>query len=236
VLSDNLVLVYLPGAAAGGDTIAKEMLPDTLQGREILVMRVEGDLNFSAASSLKNIISMQFKEAVAKNAYINSLVFDLTAMDIVDTTALAALIALVEEIEGHNISVFIAGIPPGLRRFLGIGAIADKLSKVGLNNTMEEISVNPGETNRLTSGLDDEDEGPSIISQTNSHSARDGVLTRESSRYRGTLAQAVAAAIKSDENRRNSREFHRGNSRSPSLAPRLDRQTSLPPLDASNWI
>ena len=37
VLSDNLVLVYLPGAAAGGDTIAKEMLPDTLQGREILV-------------------------------------------------------------------------------------------------------------------------------------------------------------------------------------------------------
>jgi len=43
-------------------------------------MRVEGDLNFSAASSLKNIISMQFKEAVAKNAHINSLVFDLTAM------------------------------------------------------------------------------------------------------------------------------------------------------------
>jgi hypothetical protein len=109
-------------------------------------------------------------------------------------------------------------------------------SKVEINNTMEEILVNPGETSRLTSGLDDEDEGPSIISQTNSHSGRDGVASRQSSRYRGTLAQAVAAAIKSDENRRNSRDFHRGHSRSPSLAPRLDRQTSLPPLDASNWI
>lgn len=105
---------------------------------------------------------------------------------------------------------------------------------------MEEIAVNPGETERLTSGLEDDDEGPSIISQTNSHSARESasVLTRQgSSRYRGTLAQAVAAAIITDDNRRNSREFHRGQSRSPALGPhKLDRGHSLPPLDASNWI
>ena len=125
VLSDNFVLVYLPGAAAGGDTKAAEMVPDSLQGHDILVVRVEvrallrggrcvwsdslwcefvlvaacccllqllsrcrlltpnfpalplcptrrplslsqGDLTFSAASSLKRAISVQFKEAMAK--------------------------------------------------------------------------------------------------------------------------------------------------------------------------
>ena len=62
-----------------------------------------------------------------RNGILERYVTKTRLQDIVDTTALAALIALVEEIEGHNISVFIAGIPPGLRRFLGIGAIADKL-------------------------------------------------------------------------------------------------------------
>lgn len=228
VLSDNLVLVYLPGAAAGGDTVAKDILPDSLQGHDILVVRVEGDLNFSAASSLKNIISMQFKEAMGKRS-INSLVFDLTAMDIVDTTALAALIALVEEIESHQIAVFIAGIPPGLRKFLGIDSIKAKLSNVGLNNTMEEIPL--AELERLNKE-DDDEESHSIISHT--HSAPLPV-----SRYRGTLAQAVAAAIVTDNARRSSRDFSRTGSNSPELGPRLPRsrsQSDLPPLDASNWI
>jgi len=53
----------------------------------------------------------------------------------------AALIALVEEIEGHKITVFIAGIPPGLRRFLGIESIKAKLSNVGLNNTVRDCNA-----------------------------------------------------------------------------------------------
>ena len=98
-------------------------------------------------------------QAMAREHGINAIVFDLTAMDIVDTTALAALIALVEvsrnvcmlharacpitiriclralvhfedvqysmcmcrsqqEIEAFEINVFVAGVPPGLRRFL----------------------------------------------------------------------------------------------------------------------
>jgi len=53
----------------------------------------------------------------------------------------AALIALVEEIEGHKITVFIAGIPPGLRRFLGIDSIKAKLINVGLNNTVRDCNA-----------------------------------------------------------------------------------------------
>jgi MFS superfamily sulfate permease-like transporter len=71
-----MLLIYLPGAAGFGrsDTEA-EMLPTNIKDSDILVCRVEGDLTFSAASALKNIISLQFKQAV-ENTGISSMVFD----------------------------------------------------------------------------------------------------------------------------------------------------------------
>jgi hypothetical protein len=45
------VLVYLPGAET--NTVAKDLLPDSLMGHDVLVIRVEGTLNFTAASSLR---------------------------------------------------------------------------------------------------------------------------------------------------------------------------------------
>jgi hypothetical protein len=55
----------------------KDMLPEHLVGHDILVLRVEGDMNFSAASTLRRILSAQFKERLGKSD-INSLVFDFT--------------------------------------------------------------------------------------------------------------------------------------------------------------
>ena len=116
-LSDKLLLIYLPGASGfGRSDTQSESLPKNLEGHDIMVVRVEGDLTFSAASSLKNIISEQFKQALLKME-LTALVFDFRELEIVDTTALNALIALVEEIEQRNIVVFIVGVPPGLLRF-----------------------------------------------------------------------------------------------------------------------
>ena len=77
VLSDNLIVVFLPGSASGGVLKEKDMLPEHLVGHDILVLRVEGDMTFSAASTLRRILSTQFKERLGKSD-INSLVFDFT--------------------------------------------------------------------------------------------------------------------------------------------------------------
>jgi len=195
VLSDNFILVYLPGAAgipgidARGDTMAGEMIPPNLKGRDILVVRVEGDLNFSAASSLKNVLSSQFKAAIGRRVF-TALVFDLEQMDIVDTTALDALIVLVEEIESHNVTVFIAGVPPGLHRFLKIDSVKDKLSNVSMNPTMEDFAVH--ELERLTQDVIDGEH----------------VAAGHKKRYQKDLAHAVEAAIVEDEvYRRRSKDY-----------------------------
>jgi hypothetical protein len=52
VCSSEQVLVYLPGAET--NTVAKDLLPDSLMGHDVLVIRVEGTLNFTAASSLRH--------------------------------------------------------------------------------------------------------------------------------------------------------------------------------------
>ena len=41
-----------PGAET--NTVAKDLLPDSLMGHDVLVIRVEGTLNFTAASSLRH--------------------------------------------------------------------------------------------------------------------------------------------------------------------------------------
>jgi MFS superfamily sulfate permease-like transporter len=68
-VNKQYLIVYLPGASniGKGGTAAEQLIPEKIVGRGILIIRVEGDLNFSAASSLRNIISSQFKEAMERS-------------------------------------------------------------------------------------------------------------------------------------------------------------------------
>ena len=69
-------------------------LPQHLENVDILVVRVEGDLNFSSAASLRHIISRHFAN-ILETRMLSAMVFDFQQLEIVDTTALGALIALV---------------------------------------------------------------------------------------------------------------------------------------------
>jgi len=68
-VNKQYLIVYLPGASniGKGGTDAEQLIPEKISGRGIMIIRVEGDLNFSAASSLRNIISSQFKEAMERS-------------------------------------------------------------------------------------------------------------------------------------------------------------------------
>jgi len=184
-LSEKVLLIYLPGAAGigRGDTEAS-LLPSNLQGSDILVCRVEGDLTFSAASALKNIISDHFKQAV-ESRELTALVFDFRELEIVDTTALNALIALVEEIEQRSIAVFIVGMPSGLLRFLEIASVKEKLKRVDLKDDFGQVhhSLRP------------------VFEEAGDHEEQQGLVHDENARqrrYQQTLEHAISAAIRED--------------------------------------
>mmetsp|Transcript_62022 Transcript_62022/g.147806 ORF Transcript_62022/g.147806 Transcript_62022/m.147806 type:complete len:878 (-) Transcript_62022:50-2683(-) len=208
-VNNNYIIVYLPGAAGKGDTLAEQLVPANLAGRGILIIRVEGDLNFSAASALKNIISAQFKHALERaqvseeddeserEPVLAALVFDLSEMDIVDTTALGALIALVEETEGHDIAVFITGVPPGLVHFLRIESVRSKLGNVEMGKNIDQVATSLKDL-EADDGTDAGDREPLF----------DGRTELSAARYQKSLAQAVDAALHEDERHRNRRHSH----------------------------
>ena len=134
-VSDNILVVYLPGSGKhwSEETTVKSLKCDVrrleiaLADYEILFCRVEGDLTFASAAHLKKIVSRRFLTNCKANGLCR-FVFDLCEMDIFDTTALNALIVLVEEIEAHSVSVLILGIPPRLNNFVKIDAIRKRLA------------------------------------------------------------------------------------------------------------
>jgi len=108
----------------------------------------------------------------------------------VDTTALNALIALVEEIENKSIAVFIVGVPPGLLRFLEIDHVKEKFKGVEIKKNFHQVDRELRKSNDAKY-----DEEMSRLTDGSSHSmhSRKGVQ-----RYQTTLEHAVNAAIRED--------------------------------------
>jgi ABC-type transporter Mla MlaB component len=132
----------------------------------------------------------QRDEASERDEDLAALVFDLSEMDIVDTTALGALIALIEEVEGHAIAVFITGVPPGLVHFLRIQSVKEKLGNVEMGKNIEEVA----DAVDAMDGADGSTEGGGELF---------GFAGQGSAaRYQKSLAQAVDAALHEDERHR----------------------------------
>lgn len=193
-LSDKVLLVYLPGAAGlGKDQITDAMqLPRHLNDVDILVCRVEGDLTFSSSSSLRNIISHHFI-ATLEQRPLSALVFDFQQLEIIDTTALSALIALVEEIETRHTAVFIVGVPKSLVKFLKMPRIKEKLKGVGIMDDILEVKIPSKE-----GSFHEPDDVERVRLVDSDPAGRLPDFSKRSARYQMTLENAVDAAIRQD--------------------------------------
>jgi len=76
-----------------------------------------------------------------ENRHINVLIVDLSAMQLTDNSALKALIGVVEQVEGPQLAIFFVGSPTGLLSFLLVDENKEKLSRVRLVKSIQDIST-----------------------------------------------------------------------------------------------
>jgi sulfate permease, SulP family len=146
LISDRALVVYLPGAGKywKEETNIQSLEIDirNLQAAasdfEILYCRVEGDLTFASAARLKKIIGKKFF-GLCEAKISCKFIFDLCEMDIMDTTALDALMALVEEVEARLAAVLIIGVPPTLHKFLKIDIVQKRLANVTFFECTDDV-------------------------------------------------------------------------------------------------
>ena len=146
LISDTALVVYLPGAGRHWNDETNiyglecdiRRLEAAASESGVLFCRVEGDLTFAAAARLKKIVGRRFFKLCEENISCK-VVFDLCEMDITDTTALDALMALVEEVEARLAAVLIVGVPPTLHRFLKIDVVRKRLANVTFFESLDEL-------------------------------------------------------------------------------------------------
>jgi len=76
-----------------------------------------------------------------ENRHINVLIVDLSAMQLTDNSALKALIGVVEQVEGPQLAIFFVGSPTGLVSFLQVDENKEKLRRVCLVKSIQDIST-----------------------------------------------------------------------------------------------
>jgi ABC-type transporter Mla MlaB component len=89
---------------------------------------------------MQTIVLQAIRQAF-ENRYINVLIVDLSAMQLTDNSALKALIAVVEQLEGSQLAIFFVGSPTGLLSFLQVDENKEKLSRVCLVKSIQDIST-----------------------------------------------------------------------------------------------
>ena len=75
------------------------------------------------------------------NRCINVLIIDLSVMQLTDNSALTALIGVVQQVEGPQLAIFFVGSPTGLLSFLQVDENKEKLSRVCLVKSIQDIST-----------------------------------------------------------------------------------------------
>ena len=112
---------------------------------------------------MQTVVLQAIRQAFA-NRHVNVLIFDLSAMLLSDNSALKALIAVVEQVEGSQLAIFFVGAPNGLLKFLQDAANKEKISQVCLVKSIQDISTE--DIIRLTENKVPEQNG-SVVTTSN---------------------------------------------------------------------
>ena len=104
---------------------------------------------------------MQAIRQAFDNRQVNVLIVDLSAMYLTDNSALKALVGVVEQVEGPQLAIFFVGAPNGLVSFLQDDENKEKLSRVCLVKSIQDISTE--DIIKLTENKVDEKEGISFV-------------------------------------------------------------------------
>ncbi len=108
---------------------------------------------------------MQAIRQAFDNRLVNVLIVDLSAMHLTDNTALKALIAVVEQVEGsQQLAIFFVGAPNGLLSFLQDDVNKEKVSNICLVKSIQDISTE--DIIRLTENKVDEKDGSVVTTPT----------------------------------------------------------------------
>ena len=102
-------------------------------------------------------VVLQVLRQAFDNRHINVLIVDLSAMQLTDNSALKALIGVVEQVEGPQLAIFFVGAPNGLLSLLQHDVNKEKLSRVCLVKSIQDISTE--DIIKLTENKVDEKEG-----------------------------------------------------------------------------
>ena len=89
---------------------------------------------------MQTVVVQAIRQAFA-NRPVNVLIVDLSAMLLTDNTALKALIAVVQQVEGLQLALFFVGSPNGLLSLLQDDVNKEKLSHVCLVQSIQDIST-----------------------------------------------------------------------------------------------
>jgi hypothetical protein len=89
---------------------------------------------------MQTVVVQAIRQAFA-NRPVNVLIVDLSAMLLTDNTALKALIAVVQQVEGLQLALFFVGSPNGLLSLLQDDVNKEKLSHVCLVLSIQDIST-----------------------------------------------------------------------------------------------
>jgi len=89
---------------------------------------------------IQTVVLQAFRQAF-DNRSINVLIIDLSVMQLTDNSALTALIGVVQQVEGPQLAIFFVGSPTGLLSFLQVDENKEKLSRVCLVKSIQDIST-----------------------------------------------------------------------------------------------
>jgi MFS superfamily sulfate permease-like transporter len=153
MLGESRMFIYLPGSTSlmQGETDAKAVMEQLDAGPTddgVLFCHVEGGLIYAAAGQVKRLLTHRLN-ILSKTRRISRFIFDLSAMSFSDSTALKALIAILEDLESRSIAACIVGPPKGLLMLMPHARVHKKMRGVSLFRDMLELR----ESGWLTPGV-----------------------------------------------------------------------------------
>jgi ABC-type transporter Mla MlaB component len=112
---------------------------------------------------IQTVVLQALRQAF-ENRNRNVLIIDLSAMQLTDNSALKALIGVVEQVEGPQLAIFFVGAPNGLLSLLQHDVNKEKLSRVCLVKSIQDITTE--DIIKLTENKVDEKEGSVVTTPT----------------------------------------------------------------------
>ena len=118
---------------------ATELLNTAAGNEEVLFCHIEGGLIYAAAGQVKSILTHKLN-VLSTTRKIRKFIFDLRSMSFSDSTALKALIGLVEDLEARGMRVCIVGPPKGLLILMPHSRVSKKFRNVQLFDDMADLN------------------------------------------------------------------------------------------------